>query len=190
MYIPIFNKSRSYSKVFPHLDIKYHMTCNILIPWRQLWYVLLLNFKSWSDVFHFFAYDAPPEGIAFFFAKWICLLNRLGDLDVKLVRPNTIIWLQLFNDTVAFFQHIQYSPCRFRVVCNTTLYRIFVHLYRIWVLHILGGHPCYAPTLKLEKYFNPLHCFSATVCSSTRRNKCFLFLQFNTVIPVVGNLLE
>ena len=156
------------------------MTCNVLISWRQLWYVLLPNSKIWSDVFHLFSYGLPPKGIAVLFVKCLCLLRWLGDLDAKLVRSNPILRLQISNDTVAFFQHMPHPLCKWRVSCNTAMYRILGHLYRIWVLHIFEVHPSCSTILPLYEAFNPLHCFSATLCSSMRRDERVLLIYFST----------
>ena len=166
------------------------MTCNILISWRQLWYVFLPNLKIRPNVIHFFAYGVPPKGIAILLIKYLCLLHWIGDLDSKLVRSSPILWLQIFNDAVALRQNIPDPPCKHRAACNTALYHIFSHLPRVLVLHILEGHSCCASIIPLEKDFNPLCCISATLCSGTRWNELVLLLYFRTVVPMVDYLLE
>ena len=165
------------------------MTCNILISWRQLWYVFLPNLKSSPDVLHLFVYGFPPKGIAILLIKCICLLNWLGDLNSKLVRSNPILWPKLSNDAVALHQKISDPPCKCRVACYAALYHIFDHLHRLRVLHILEGHPCCATILPLDEYFNPLCCISVTFCSGTRRDEHVLLLYFSTFVPMVENIL-
>ena len=138
--VPICKKSLFSSKVFAHLDIRYYMTFNLLISWRQLWYVFIPNLKIKPDVLHLFTFGAPPKGISSPLIKWIWLLYWLRDLDAKLFRSNPIIWLQLSNDAVALCQHMPDPPCKLWVAYNMALYRIFVHVHRVWVIHILEGH--------------------------------------------------
>ena len=145
--VSICNKTRLSPKVVANLNVKYHMECDILIYWRQLWYVILPKFKIWSDVLNFFSYGVPPKDISVFFAWCLCLLYWLGYLDAKLVRINPILWFLLSNSMVAFFQQIPYTPCKCRVACNTALYHIFGNLYRIGIINILEGYPCSAPIL-------------------------------------------
>ena len=165
------NKLRFSSKVFAHLDIKYHMTsnilifwrkCNLLISWRKLWCVFPPNLKIRPDVLHFFLYGLPPKGIGILFIKWLCLLHWLGDLEAKLVRSNPIIWPHISNDVFALRQHMLDLPCTFWVTCNTELYRILSHLHEVWVLRIIEGHTCCDPILPLDEGFNPLCCLFAS----------------------------
>ena len=166
------------------------MTCNILISWRQLWYVFLPNLKSRPDVLHFFAYSVQQKGIAILLIKCLCLLHWFGDLDTKLARFNLILWLQIYNDAVALLRDMPDPPSKFWVARNTALYRIFGYLHRIWVLHILEGNPCCAPILTLGKDFNPLCCIYATICSGKRFDELVLLLYLNTIVPMVNNILE
>ena len=166
------------------------MTCNLLISWRKLWYVFLPNLKIRHDDLRLFAYGFPPKGIAILPIKCLCLLHWLGDLYTKLLRSNPILWLQIYNDTVALCQHMPDPPCKCRVTFNTELYRIFGHLHRVLVLHILEGHPFCAIVLPMEEDFNPLFCLSATLCSGTCSGKRVLLLYFSTVITMVENILE
>ena len=166
------------------------MTCNILISWRQLWYVFLPNLKSSPDVLHLFVYVFPPKGIAILLIKFICLLNWLGDLNSKLVRSNPILWPKLSNDAVALHQKISDPPCKCRVACYAALYHIFDHLHRVRVPHILEGNPCCAPLLLLGEDFKPPRRLYAMLCYITRQDERVLFLFFSTVVPMVENLLE
>ena len=144
------------------------MTCNLLISWRQLWYVFLLNLKIWPGVLHFFAYDSPPKSIAIILIKCLWILHWIGDIYTKLVSSNPILWFQLSNDTVVLCQHMLDPPWKCRVACNMSMYRIFGHLHRVWVLYILEGHPFCATILPLYEYSNPLCCLYGTLFSGTR----------------------
>ena len=101
-----------------------------------------------------------------------------------------ILWLHLSNDAGALCQNMTDPPCKYRVTCNTAMYRIFSHLHRVWVLHIFEGHPCCAAIIPLDEDFNPLCCLYATLCSGTHCDERVLLLYVRTVVPMVDNLLE
>ena len=166
------------------------MTCNILIYWRQLWYVFLPNLKRSPDYLRLFSYCAPPKGMDILLIKFLWLLHWLGYIDTKLVRLNEILWLQLSNDAVALLRHIPDPPCKFWVACNMSMYRIFCHLHRVRVLRILEGHPCSSTILPLDKYFNPLCCLSEMLCSGTHCYERVLLHYLLTFVHMVDNLLE
>ena len=166
------------------------MTCNLLISWRQLWYVFLPNLKNKPDIFHFFAYDVPPKGIAIILMKCLFLLDWLGDLDAIFLRSNPILWPQLSNDAVTLSQHIPDPLCKWWFAWNTVLYRIFSHLYRIRVLHILEGHSRCALILPFYEDFKVLCCLSTTIFYGTRSDERVLLLYFRTIVPMVNDILE
>ena len=94
------DKPRLSAKILAHLDVKYHMTTDLLISHQGLC-VTLKDLKGWADIPHFLADGIPPQVISIFCIKFLRFLHTLRDCNAKFVSAKPIArFLYLFNNAV------------------------------------------------------------------------------------------
>jgi hypothetical protein len=118
-------------EVLAHLYVKDHVACDLLVSGWQLRDVLLPNFKSKSNVFHFLADCVPPKRIAILFIKCFRFFDSLWDLDSKVVSPDPIFGLQFRDDSVSFLQNMSNRPRECRLSRDSSVCQIFSKLH--WI---------------------------------------------------------
>jgi hypothetical protein len=96
-----------------HLDIKDHVTPDILVGWGNL-FVPIQYFEYNSDILHLLPYRILPESVAIFFIKPHTVIPTLLDINSKLVSTLVIPLCYSINDPAAILEHIWNPPNKSR----------------------------------------------------------------------------
>ena len=59
--------------------------------------------KLWADALHLFENCIPPECVAIILIKCICLCNRFGYLQYKVLIVHPVLRFDLTNDSIEFY---------------------------------------------------------------------------------------
>ena len=84
-------QSRLAPEILSKLHVKDHVTLHKLVV---LWDIVLPPFehlKSGADVLHLLTDGVPPKYVPILLIYLLCLLNRFGDANTKLVGPMSIL---------------------------------------------------------------------------------------------------
>ena len=84
-------QSRRAPKILSELHVEDHVTPHKLVV---LWDIILPSFehlKSGADILHLLTDSVPPKCVPILLIYLLCLFNRFGDANTKLVGPKPIL---------------------------------------------------------------------------------------------------
>ena len=94
------NKSSLAPKVLTHLDVKDHVTRDLLITWWQFGDIFLPDFECRTYVLHFLPDSIAPKRVAVLLVELQRLRNVLGNFDAELVGSYPILGIDLADYAV------------------------------------------------------------------------------------------
>jgi hypothetical protein len=102
--VPTCNKTRLLEEIL-HLDIKYHMTANLFVGWRDS-LIPIQYFKHNPDVLHILTHWTLPNSVAIFFVQYYAVILTLRDLNSKFVIPLVIFLGDSGDDAAAHLENM------------------------------------------------------------------------------------
>lgn len=86
------------------------MAFDLLVPWRNIFFVLLPNFESWADVSHLLEDGVPPVCVTVLGINFPGFLDGLRYSYAKFVRANPVLRLHLRNNAVPLLKGVRCPP--------------------------------------------------------------------------------
>jgi hypothetical protein len=123
------NKMRVAPEIL-QLDIKYHMTVNLLVGWRNS-FIPIQYLKCNADILHLLSYCILPNSVAILIFKLYAVFLILWEFNSKLVSPLVISLCHSGNDTTALLEHIWDPPNKIRSIKKVLGDRVLSNLHRV-----------------------------------------------------------